>query len=533
MHWLGSFNLNFIFLWPTLCNSVYIKAKLNFGDIKAMTNNTVTNVVVVGGGTAGWISAAVIKRLLGSQVNVNLVESEDIGTVGVGEATIPPIALLNNMLGLDEKEFLRETNATMKLAIRFENWKTQGDSYYHTFGAPGKSYAFCHFHHYLKRAQQLGLKDSIWEYDLNYLACEAGKFAHIKTPDPVIEMPYAYHFDASLYARFLRKKCEAMGVVRTEGVIERVEQHPENGFIKGVCLKNGQMINGDLFIDCSGFKGLLTQQTLNTGYEDWSHWLPCDRAVAMPSERFEKTVPFTRSIAHSAGWQWRIPLQHRNGNGLVYSSNYYSDDEALGILSANLETKPLADPNFIRFKTGRRRKQWNKNVIAVGLASGFLEPLESTSIHLIQSAIVRLIHLFPHHGVKQKQVDEYNEQSRIEYEQIRDFIILHYHVNERTDSQFWRDVREMDVPDSLTHKIELFRDSGNLFREQNDLFLESSWLQVLMGQGVSPNDYHPLANGISEQKLMDLMENIKRIKREPVSKIASHDEFLKQFCAQQ
>lgn len=495
-----------------------------------MATNTVKNVVIVGGGTAGWISAAVIKRLLGAEVNVNLVESEDIGTVGVGEATIPPIILLNNMLGLDEKEFLKETNATMKLAIRFENWRVQGESYYHTFGAPGKSYAFCHFHHYFKRAQRLGLKDSIWEYDLNYLACEAGKFAHIKSPDPIIEMPYAYHFDASLYARFLRKKCEQMGVVRTEGIITQVEQDPQSGFISSVVLKDGQKISGDLFIDCSGFRGLLTQQTLNTGYEDWSHWLPCDRAVAMPSERHEKTKPYTRSIAHSAGWQWRIPLQHRNGNGLVYSSNHYSDEQALDTLTNNIDTKPLADPNFIKFRTGRRRKQWNKNVIAVGLASGFLEPLESTSIHLIQSAVVRLIHMFPHAGINQKQVDEYNRQSQIEFEQIRDFIILHYHVNERTDSQFWKDVREMEVPESLSHKIALFKETGNLFREQNDLFLESSWLQVLMGQGIEPRDYHPLANGMSDTKLLELMANIKRIKNEPVGKIATHDDFLKQVC---
>ena len=495
-----------------------------------MATNTVKNVVIVGGGTAGWISAAVIKRLLGAEVNVNLVESEDIGTVGVGEATIPPIILLNNMLGLDEKEFLKETNATMKLAIRFENWRVQGESYYHTFGAPGKSYAFCHFHHYFKRAQRLGLKDSIWEYDLNYLACEAGKFAHIKSPDPIIEMPYAYHFDASLYARFLRKKCEQMGVVRTEGIITQVEQDPQSGFISSVVLKDGQKISGDLFIDCSGFRGLLTQQTLNTGYEDWSHWLPCDRAVAMPSERHEQTKPYTRSIAHSAGWQWRIPLQHRNGNGLVYSSNHYSDGQALDTLTNNIDTKPLADPNFIKFRTGRRRKQWNKNVIAVGLASGFLEPLESTSIHLIQSAVVRLIHMFPHAGINQKQVDEYNRQSQIEFEQIRDFIILHYHVNERTDSQFWKDVREMEVPESLSHKIALFKETGNLFREQNDLFLESSWLQVLMGQGIEASDYHPLANGMSDTKLLELMANIKRIKNEPVGKIATHDDFLKQVC---
>ncbi|MBU3021806.1 tryptophan halogenase family protein [Aestuariibacter sp. A3R04] len=495
-----------------------------------MTKNVIKDVVIVGGGTAGWISAAVIQRLLGATVSVNLIESEDIGTVGVGEATIPPITLLNNMLGIDEKAFIRETNATMKLAIRFENWRVNGEQYYHTFGAPGKSFAFCQFHHYFKRAQQLGLEDSLWDYDLNYLACEAGKFAHIASPDPIIEMPYAYHFDASLYARFLRKKCEQMGVTRTEGIITSVQQNADSGYIDSVTLKDGKKISGDLFVDCSGFRGLLIQQTLNTGYEDWSHWLPCDRAVAMPSERHEKTSPFTRSIAHTAGWQWRIPLQHRNGNGLVYSSHHYTDDQALDILSSNLETAPIGDPKYIHFRTGRRRKQWHKNVIAVGLSGGFLEPLESTSIHLIQSAVVRLVHLFPHDGIKQKQIEEYNKQSQMEFEQIRDFIILHYHVNERNDSQFWKDVRNMEVPESLMHKIELFTASGNLFRAQNDLFLESSWLQVLMGQGVKAGDYHPLANGMSEKKLFELMASIKKIKNEPVGKLASHDDFLREYC---
>lgn len=493
-------------------------------------NKVVRKVVVVGGGTAGWISAAVLKRMLGNNIDVELVESESIGTVGVGEATIPPIMLLNNLLGLDEREFLRETNATMKLAIKFENWRVKGESYYHTFGAPGKSFAFCHFHHYFKRAQSLGLKQSLWDFDLNYRACEAGKFAHIKSPDPVIEMPYAYHFDASLYARFLRKKCEAMGVVRTEGMIESVTQDESNGFIDAVVLQNGQRIQGDLFIDCSGFRGLLIQQKLGTGYEDWTHWLPCDRAVAIPSKRHEKTKPYTRSIAHEAGWQWRIPLQHRNGNGLVYSSNHISDDDALQTLISNLDTEAIGDPNFIRFKTGRRRKQWNRNVVAIGLASGFLEPLESTSIHLIQSGIVRLIHLFPHAGIEQKLIDEYNKQSQIEYEQVRDFIILHYHVNERDDSQFWREVRNMEIPDSLQHKIELFRSNGMLFREQNDLFLEPSWLQVMMGQGIQPRDYHPLANAMPEDKLMGLMQSLLQIKNDPITKISGHDEFLKKYC---
>ncbi|BDX06848.1 tryptophan halogenase family protein [Planctobacterium marinum] len=494
-------------------------------------NRKVKRVVVVGGGTAGWLSAAVIKKVIGNAVEVELVESDAIGTVGVGEATIPPIRLINNVLGLDEAEFLRETNATIKLAIKFENWRVKDEGYFHTFGAPGQSYAFCHFHHFLKRAQmELGETSNIWDYDLNYLAAKDNKFAKINSKDPIVDLPYAYHFDAGLYAQYLRKLSEKMGVVRTEGKITDVTQHPDSGFIDLLHLEDGREIQGDLFIDCSGFRGLLIQQKLNTGYEDWSHWLPCDRAIAIPSERLEHTLPYTRSIAHTAGWQWRIPLQHRNGNGHVYCSNYMSDDEALQILSGNLDTKPLADPNFIKFKTGRRRKQWNKNVIAVGLSSGFLEPLESTSIHLIQTAVVRLLHTFPHDGIKPELVAEYNKQSQIEFEQVRDFIILHYIANERDDSQFWRDMRTMPIPDSLRHKIELFKEDGRLFRENNDLFLEPSWLQVMMGQGIQPSDYHPMANNMSPEKLQMMLQTLKKIKEEPLQQLPSHDQFLKQFC---
>ncbi|MFD2167916.1 tryptophan halogenase family protein [Thalassotalea euphylliae] len=492
--------------------------------------NPIKKVVILGGGTAGWISAALTKKLLGEAIDIELVESEAIGTVGVGEATIPPIQLLNNVLGLNEAEFLRETKATIKLAIKFENWKQQGHHYYHTFGAAGKSMAFCHFHHLLKRVGELEDDSRLWEYDLNYLCAEAGKFAKINAKDPIIDMPYAYHFDAGLYAKFLRKYSEKMGVVRTEGMVEHVEQCPDTGNIVSLKLKDGQSVQGDLFLDCSGFRGLLIQEKLRTGYEDWSQWLQCDRAIAVPSERHEHTAPYTRSIAHSAGWQWRIPLQHRNGNGLVYSSAHYSEDEATNILLSNLDTKPLADPKLIRFQTGRRYKQWNKNVIAVGLSSGFLEPLESTSIHLIQSAVVRLAHLFPHQGITEDIVNEYNKQSKVEFEQIRDFLILHYHVTERDDSRFWRDMRNMDIPETLRHKIDIFKRNGRLFRDQNDLFLESSWLQVMLGQGIVPQDYHPLANSMTEQHIRDTLNRIKQIKDEPVAKLPTHDEFIANMC---
>lgn len=492
-------------------------------------NTAIKNVVIVGGGTAGWLTAALLQKVVGASINITLVESEAIGTVGVGEATIPPIRLVNQVLGINEAEFLRETKATIKLAIKFENWRRPNESYFHTFGSPGKSMAFCHFHHFVNRAKAFGAKASIWDYDLNYLCATQGKFAHIKAQDTVLDLPYAYHFDASLYAQFLRRYCTKLGVTRIEGMIESVQQH-SSGNIAAVTLQDGQRIDGDLFIDCSGFRGLLIQQTLGVGYDDWTHLLPCNRAVAVPSERFETTVPYTRAIAHTAGWQWRIPLQHRNGNGLVYCSSHMSDDEATQTLLNNLDSAPLGDPKVIHFTTGRRRKQWYKNVVAVGLASGFLEPLESTSIHLIQSAIVRLIHLFPHAGIDSAAVDEYNQQSELEYLQIRDFLVLHYHLTERDDSQFWRNMQHMDIPASLRHKMTLFKQNGKLFREQNDLFLESSWLQVMTGQGIEPEDYHPIANTLSEQQLMNMLEQMRSVKHEPLANLPSHDAFLSHYC---
>jgi tryptophan halogenase len=494
-----------------------------------MTNN-IKKVVVVGGGTAGWMSAALLKRVLRDTIDIELVESEDIGIVGVGEATIPPIQLLNTVLGLDEREFLRETKASIKLAIRFENWRVQGEQYYHTFGAPGRSQAFCHFHHFWTRAQQLGHETNLWDYDLNYLCAEAGRFAKLQVNDPVWEMQYAYHFDASLYGQYLRKYSERLGVKRTEGMIEEVNVNPESGFVETLKLKDGTELSGDFFVDCSGTRGLLISQALETEYEDWGHWLLCDRAMAVPSERFDTTSPFTRSIAHSAGWQWRIPLQHRNGNGLVYSSEHYSDDQAADILLNNLESEALGDPKIIPFRTGRTKRQWNKNVVAVGLSSGFLEPLESTSIHLIQSAIVRLITFFPHAGVTDELMEEYNRQSRLEFEYIRDFIILHYHLTERDDSDFWRYTRDMNVPDRIKEKTDLFRATGTLVKENFDIFLESSWLQVMLGQGIMPQDYHPLADSLSEEQLLEKLKNTRETKLQPMEKIPAHDEFLEMFC---
>jgi len=486
----------------------------------------VRKLVIAGGGTAGWMAAALLKKVFAQELDVELVESEDIGIIGVGEATIPPIQIFNQYLGLDEKEFLRETKATIKLAIKFENWRVKGESYYHTFGAPGATLGVTNFQHYWLRAKELGLKQSLWDFDLNYLSCEQGKFNKIKTPNPVYDMPYAYHFDSALYGKYLRKLAEQAGVIRTEGLIEHVTQNAETGFIQSLQLKDGREVTGDLFIDCTGLRGLLIRKTLGVAYEHWDHYLPANSALAVPTERFEHTLPYTRSIAHSAGWQWRIPLTHRNGNGIVYSSTYLSDDQAYQTLMSNLDSNALAEPKKINFETGRTTEQWHKNVVAIGLSSGFLEPLESTSIHLIQSGIVRLMKMFPNHGISNAQISAYNAESKDEFETIRDFIILHYHVNERDDSDFWRDMRQMAIPHRLQEKLALFKETGAIFNDANDIFRDSSWLQVMLGQGLVPVDYHPAARAYPKDLLLEMMQNISHAKQQPLQKLTGHDEFL-------
>ena len=499
-----------------------------------MADKRIKNIVIVGGGTAGWMTAAAMSKVLGTaRHSIKLVESEMIGTIGVGEATIPMIQLYNRVLGLDENEFVRETNATFKLGIEFVDWKKIGDRYFHPFGHIGVDMDGIVFTHFWDRWNRSGGNLHHSNFNAETQAARAGRF--IRTdgetgPKTMPDINYAFQFDASLYAAFLRKYSEARGARRAEGKVVDVIQDPESGDITSLKLESGDVIEGDFFVDCSGFRGLLIEQVYEAGYDDWSHWLPCDRAKAVPSERFEETLPYTRAIAHSAGWQWRITHQHRNGNGQVYSRNQYRDDEAASILLNNLDSKAIAEPKIIPFRTGRTRKQWNRNVVAVGLSSGFLEPLESTSIYLIQSAIVRLLHLFPHAGVTPELVDEYNKQSKREYELIRDFIILHYYLNERDDSQFWRDTRNMDVPQRLIDKINLLRANGNLVQDQLDIFLEPSWLQVMMGQGVIPQDYHPIAGKLSEEQLKEKLVKTMQLKKEPLPKIPSHDEFLKMFC---
>lgn len=497
--------------------------------------NQIKNIVIVGGGTAGWMTSSLLAKVLGKTLNVTLVESDKIGIVGVGEATIPPIVNFNSAIGVDEKKFLKATKGTIKLGIEFNNWNEAGESYMHAFGNIGKKFPFCDFHHFWQKAQQLEHgsdnidNNTFWDYSLNYQAAKHGKFAPINNI-PNTNLPgiaYAYHFDASLYAKFLRNHAEGMGVKRIEGTITQVNQHHSTGFIESLLLEDGTTVEGDLFIDCTGLAALLIEKTLSTGYDDWSHWLPCNRAMAIPCERTETTEPYTRSTAHNVGWQWRIPLQHRTGNGLVYSDKYMTDEEAKEVLLSNLDGKPLAEPKVVAYQTGRRRKQWNKNVVCIGLASGFFEPLESTNIHLIQTAAIRLVKFFPHNGINIEEVDEFNRQSKIESEGIRDFIILHYKLNGRDDSEFWRACQRMDVPESLINKIQLFKKTGKVFCNPDDLFTEIAWQQVMIGQGNIPEDHHVLVDTLSKEQVEDLMDNLKTLINRTVEKLPTHDEFLK------
>jgi len=494
--------------------------------------DTIEHVAIVGGGTAGWISAALLARSLGKNIRITLVESDAIGTVGVGEATIPPIQTLNQALGIDEADFIRATNATIKLGIQFENWNEVGDAYMHAFGNIGKDLAFCGFEQLWLRSLGLRTPESVsasefWDYSLNYQAAKYGKFAKFDSiPNTGLGgLVYAYHFDAGLYANYLRQFSEQLGVTRIEGLIDSINLNQKDGSIESVRLQTGESIAADLFVDCSGFKGLLIDEALGVGYEDWSHWLGADSAVAVQSESVSQAVPYTRSIAHEAGWQWQIPLQNRVGNGLVFNSDYMDDQAAIDCLLSNIEGAARTEPRVIKFKTGRRKQAWMKNCLSIGLASGFLEPLESTSIHMVQTAVTRLIKLFPQVGIKASEVDEYNRQTKDEIEQVRDFIILHYALNNRPEP-FWRACREMPIPESLSHKIELFREAGKIFNSTDALFSNVAWSQVMIGQGIIAKDYHPFANSMTEQQLLEFQSNIKIVINQVVGKLPSHQSFI-------
>ncbi|KQV55826.1 MULTISPECIES: tryptophan halogenase family protein [unclassified Caulobacter] len=498
-----------------------------------MADQPYRKFVVVGGGTAGWIAAAtLIQALKGKVGEVELIESDEIGTVGVGEATIPPIQFLNGLLGIDEFDFIKKTQATFKLGIQFRDWGKLGDQYFHPFGPYGEPFEGVGFHHYWLRLRAQGEGGSLDDYAMATVTARMGKFAvpPKELPPGVPGLGYAYHFDAGLYAKYLRAYAEARGVKRTEGKIAKVELRPEDGFVSGLTLADGRRVEGDFFVDCSGFRGLLIEQALEAGFEDWSHWLPCDRALAVPCESVSPMTPYTRATARAGGWQWRIPLQHRIGNGHVYCSSFISDDEAAATLLANLDGKPQADPRPLRFTAGRRKKSWSKNVVALGLAGGFMEPLESTSIHLVQTGAMRLLSLLPFGGYDPAAELEYNRLTQIEYEQIRDFIILHYHATERTDSPLWNHCRTMAIPDSLAHKIELFRNRAKIARFDDQLFAEPSWLAVFLGQGIAPRDYDHLADvpdyAVVASRLRGVGQKIAGI----ASGLPSHDAFIAATC---
>jgi len=489
------------------------------------TNKEINNVVIAGGGTAGWMAAAALSSLIGNKIKVTLIESDDIPSVGVGEATIPPLLTFHRLLKIDEQEFMKACQATFKLGISFENWRNPEHEYFHSFGSTGQDCWAATFHNFWLKSIEDGYTEGFEEYCLEIQAARKNRFAH--TRDNTLN--YAYHFDASLYAGFLRKMSERKGVRRQEGTIVRVEQNVENGYIEALHLKDGTRVEGDLFIDCSGFRGLLIEQTLNAGYEDWSHWLPCDKAVAVQTESQGEMTPYTRSTAHESGWRWRIPLQNRVGNGLVYCSKYLSDEDAEKLLLDGVEGRLLNKPRVIPFRAGRRRKTWVKNCVAIGLSSGFIEPLESTSIHLIQRAIIRLLQLFPSQGVKAPDVAEFNRQSESETNYIRDFIILHYKVTQRTDSEFWRYCKNMAVPESLQRRIDLFTRCGRIFREDVDLFLENSWVQVMMGQGIVPEQYHPIVAAMSAQEQKVFLNGIRSTVARTVEQLPPHEQFIQQY----
>jgi tryptophan halogenase len=494
-----------------------------------MNDRSIRTILIVGGGTAGWMTAAALANTLAKNCKIILVESEEIGTVGVGEATIPPIKTFNQMLGLDEREFIKATQGSFKLGIEFVNWGKLEHRYFHPFGPHGKPFDILPVHQYWLRA-----KDGS-NFDDHSMAWALAKEGRFNRPSPdernvLSTFDYAYHFDAGLYARYLRVYSEARGVVRAEGKVGSVQQNGETGFVTGVTMEDGRKIEADLFIDCSGFRGLLIEGALKAGYDDWSHWLPCDRAVAIPCAKGDEFTPYTRSTAHKAGWQWRIPLQHRTGNGYVYCSKFISDEAAFDTLLGNLDGATLANPNPLRFTTGRRKKFWDKNVVAIGLSSGFMEPLESTSIHLIQAGISKLLALFPDRDFDLLLIDEYNHIAVTEYERIRDFLVLHYKLTERTDSELWRYCAAMDIPDTLQFKIDHFRRYGRHIPRDMDLFGPPSWLAVHIGQGNMPKATDPLGDYRDEAQGRDWLRKLRETMVLGAKQQPTHQQFIDQHC---
>ncbi|MBO9685956.1 MAG: tryptophan 7-halogenase [Mitsuaria chitosanitabida] len=492
----------------------------------------VRRVVIAGGGTAGWMVAACLSRTLGRLLDIRLVESDEIGTVGVGEATIPTLLTFHHLLGISEPEFMAATQATFKLGIRFEGWRDVGEDYIHSFGTTGTDHWTAAFQHFWLKGRERGLASDYGDYCLELRAAQEHRFAHL----PRAGMNYAFHMDATLYGRYLRRLAEAHGVQRIEGRIAEVLTHegepgaaPTDRDLRALRLDNGAEIEGDLFIDCTGMRSLLLGQTLGVGYQDWSHWLPCDSAIAVQTASVREAVPYTRSIAHPWGWQWQIPLQHRVGNGVVFSSRYTDDDTARSTLLGNIDGEVLTAPRVIRFKPGQRDVVWKRNCVGVGLASGFLEPLESTSIHLIQRSAIRLMQMFPKDGIREPDIAEYNAQMADELEHIRDFIVLHYHVTNRADSPMWRDLRAMALPPSLRHRIDLFRETARVFRGQNELFTENSWVQVMLGQGLTPEQFHPTADLMGDAELAGFLGDQRARIEQTVRQLPPHQQYVMKY----
>ena len=499
-----------------------------------MQNEPITNVIIVGGGTAGWMTAAALVTVFGQRLTIRLIESEAIGTVGVGEATIPQIRFYNAQLGLDENDFMRQTQGTFKLGIEFVDWTRKGHAYIHAFGSVGgRDVGAAPFYQYWLKMRQTGEADELGAYMLNTVLARHNKFTRKGQVfnSPLGNLVYAFHFDASLYAKYLRAYAEAHGVRRTEGKVVDTLLRGEDGYLDAVVLDSGERVAGELFIDCSGFRGLLIEQALRTGYVDWSRYLPVNRALAVPCESVQPLTPYTRATARSAGWQWRIPLQHRIGNGYVYCSDDISDDEAASTLLASLDGKPLADPRPLRFVTGMRKKFWNKNCVAIGLSSGFLEPLESTSIHFVQSSIAKLIAYFPDRHFHAADIEQYNRLTQFEFERSRDFIVLHYKATERQDTPFWKRCQAMEMPPTLQEKLDLFRSAGRIHREHEELFTEVSWLQVLVGQGVMPKTYHPVVDLRTDDEVRRLLAGTKEVLHDAAAAVPDHGAFIANHCA--
>jgi tryptophan halogenase len=491
--------------------------------------NAKTKVVVAGGGTAGWLTAFSLVTRLGKLLDITLVESDQIGTVGVGEATIPTMRTFHGLIGIDEKEFMAATQATFKLGIQFDNWGQQGDSFFHSFGEIGQRSWMAEFHEFWMEAKAQGFGGSLDEYCLELKAAKANKFSTMVGKKPV---NFAYHMNATAYAAYLRQKSEKAGVKRIEGRIKHV-QNDEAGNISSLLLEDGEPVLGDVFIDCTGFRGLLIGDNLDVGYEDWSHWLAADSAIAVQTQAVEAPRPYTRAIAHSAGWQWRIPLQNRVGNGIVYASQFLSDDEAQNTLLANLTGQTITEPRQLRFKTGRRKKAWHKNCIAIGLSSGFLEPLESTSIHLVTTAILRLMKLFPFGGNTTMLAEQFNREAQLELETVRDFVILHYHQTQRNDSKFWDHYRNMAVPDSLVHRMAMFRENGYAWPDDVGLFRVDSWVQVMMGQGLMPKQHHGAGRVLPADGLKQQMMTLRNMIDNAVLQMPAHGDFIQSYCPAQ